>query len=184
MKFIPNLLKLPVLLLAISGLPLLPATASEPASTRAAANFEVKFMSDMIHHHMMGVEMAQLCLEKAVNPDLEVLCHSIVEVQSAEAETMKGWLSDWYGIEYEAKEKPGHMKAIERLGELSGEEFEIEFLEMMIRHHASAVREAGQCERRAEHAELKQLCTSMAESQAEEIELMETWLCDWYAQCH
>lgn len=184
MKLMTKLCRLSVLLLAFAGLSLQPAPANEPAPTQAATVFEVNFMTGMIHHHLMGVEMAEICLENAVTPELETLCHSIIEVQTAEAETMINWLSDWYGIEYEAKPKPGQMKAMARLAELTGAAFEIEFMEMMIRHHAAAIREAGHCERRGYHEALKDLCASIAESQAEEIELMESWLCDWYDECH
>ena len=184
MKALTTLLKLPVLLLAFAGLPLLslPAAGSEPAPTRAAARFEVKFLTDMIQHHAMGVAMAEICLEKDVSPELEMLCQSIAETQAAEIEVMEGWLSDWYGIDYQVEPKPGREKAMEKLAELSGEEFEIAFLEMMIRHHAGAVRAASRCEDRAFHEELIELCHSIVESQTDEIELMETWLREWYGE--
>ena len=128
----------------------------------------------------MGVEMAELCLEKEVRPELEALCHAIAETQAEEIAIMEGWLSDWYDMEHEARRKPGQEKAMARLGELSGEEFEEAFLRMMIRHHQGAVRKATRCEDRAFHEELSMLCHSMAETQLEEIELMETWLQEWY----
>jgi uncharacterized protein (DUF305 family) len=182
MKPIPMPVKLPVLLLAFAGLPLLPLTivASEPAPTRSVERFEVRFLTDMIHHHAMGVAMAEICLEKEVRPELEALCHTIAETQAAEIEVMEGWLSDWYGLEPEIKPKPGHQKAMERLAKLSREEFEIAFLKMMIRHHAGAVRASSRCEDKAHHEELIELCHSIVESQSGEIELMETWLKEWY----
>jgi uncharacterized protein (DUF305 family) len=73
---------------------------------------------------------------------------------------------------------------MDRLAELSGEEFEIAFLRMMIRHHAGAVREGFRCVRRAHHEELIELCHSIVATQTEEIALMESWLRQWYGRRH
>ena len=124
--------------------------------------------------------MAELCTGRAIHPELEELCHSIIETQSAEIETLQGWLSDWYGLDHEPEMKRGHEKAMARLATLDGEDFEIAFLEMMIRHHAKAVRESGHCEHRAHHEELIELCDSIAASQTIEIAEMEEWLAAWY----
>jgi uncharacterized protein (DUF305 family) len=75
------------------------------------------------------------------------------------------------------------MNRMERLAALSGAEFEVEFLEMMIRHHAGAVREGERCVERAYHLELITLCHNIVETQLAEIVLMEDWLCDWYEIC-
>jgi uncharacterized protein (DUF305 family) len=158
----------------------LPLHADAPSPARVQATFEVRFLENMIDHHAMGVAMAELCAGRTVHTELLELCHSIAEVQAAEIETMQGWLSDWYGIDYEPEMKRGAEKSMERMAALEGVEFEEAFLEMMIRHHAGAVREARRCERRAYHEELIALCESIEVSQIEEIEQMEAWLAEWY----
>jgi uncharacterized protein (DUF305 family) len=46
----------------------------------------------MIDRHTMGVAMADLCTVRAVHPELEELCHSIIETRSAEIVPMRvGW---------------------------------------------------------------------------------------------
>ena len=60
---------------------------------------------------------------------------------------------------------------------------EIAFLEMMIKHHASAVREAGLCVRGASHADLKTFCSNVHTAQEAEIAQMKGWLCQWYQKC-
>ncbi len=72
---------------------------------------------------------------------------------------------------------------IERLASLSGAEFEIAFMEMMIEHHEAAIREAEECLRRAYHRQLRRLCENIIETQSAEIEQMQTWLCQWYGIC-
>ena len=66
---------------------------------------------------------------------------------------------------------------------LSGAEFEIAFMEMMIKHHEAAIREGERCLDRAYHAELRSLCEDIIETQSAEIAQMQTWLCEWYGIC-
>ena len=161
-----------------------PTTASAPAPTPAQRQFEIKFRQDMIDHHHMAIMMAELCLQKAVHGDLRALCTDIIAAQRAEIEQMQSWLRSWYGISYQPQMKPGDMKQMEKLAALDGAEFEIAFMEMMIKHHAKAVKEGEHCLDKAYHAELKQLCQNIVETQTQEIALMQSWLCAWYSICH
>ena len=160
-----------------------PALSDEPAERRGTATFEIRFLEGMIDHHHMAVMMAELCEGRATHAELLNLCSQIRMTQMAEMHQMSSWLEDWYGRTYHPEMKPGMMRKIERLGELSGAEFEIEFMEMMIRHHEEAVREAGSCVEKAEHDELVALCETMHGAQEHEITQMRQWLCDWYERC-
>lgn len=161
----------------------IPANANEPAPEQSAARYETRFLTGMIDHHAMAVMMAQLCGSRATHEELVDLCTSIVESQSSEIATMQTWLTDWYGISYEPDMGPGAERRMEKLAGLTGVDFEIAFLETMIRHHARAVQEASLCVERVWHADLVSLCSSIMETQAAEISMMETWLCDWYGIC-
>jgi uncharacterized protein (DUF305 family) len=169
--------------LSLTGLMLQPVAADDPALTPAQQHYEVRFMQGMIDHHAMAVEMAEICLQKAIDEELRSLCEQIIASQSQEISLMQSWLSDWYGITYEPQMKPGDMKMLERLAALSGSEFEIAFLEDMIRHHQKAIHEAEQCVEKAYHSELVALCQNIIAAQAAEIQQMEAWLCDWYGIC-
>ena len=161
------------------------AIASTAAPKNSAAKFEQDFMMDMIDHHEMAIQMAQLCLDKQTPHDAELdpTCNNIITTQRREQQQMQTWLREWYGISYQPQMKPGDMRMIERMGALSGAEFEIEFMEMMIRHHRKAVREGEQCVRKAYHEELIQMCRNIIEAQTEEIRQFEQWLCQWYGRC-
>ena len=67
---------------------------------------------------------------------------------------------------------------------MTAEEFEVMFLEMMIRHHWGAIVKASTCVDRASHDELVALCEDIVIARSLEIEQMRTWLCDWYAVCN
>ena len=140
---------------------------------------------DMINHHEMAIQMAQLCVQKPLPHDaqLDPACANIIRTQREEQQQMQTWLRDWYGISYQPEMKPGDMRMIERLASVSGAEFEIEFMEMMIQHHRKAVREGEQCLRKASHAELIDMCEDIIAAQTAEIEQFEQWLCEWYDRC-
>lgn len=173
------------LLAAFSGLVLAPpASADAPASDPEATSFEVEFLTMMIDHHQMAVHMSEMCVDKAIHEQLVGLCESIMTSQAAEIAQMQAWLADWYGIDHEpSMDDPAHHEQMERLATLSGEEFEVAFLEMMVEHHAMAVIEGRECLREAAHRELRRLCAGIVGTQLREIVRMQVWLCLWYDEC-
>jgi uncharacterized protein (DUF305 family) len=157
-----------------------PGIAVEAAPTTAQARYEIKFLTDMIDHHMMAVMTAELCEGRTVHEDLQQMCEDIVAAQMAEIEMMQGWLEEWYGITYEPQMTQGMERQVEKLAALEGAEFEIAFMERMIKHHEGAVKEGERCVERAYHPELIELCHDIIETQTAEIAQMQTWLSEWY----
>jgi uncharacterized protein (DUF305 family) len=161
-----------------------PTLADGPAPTQSQSNYEIRFMTNMIDHHFMAVQMAELCQDRAVHEELLTLCQQIESTQQQEIDQMQAWLEDWYGVTYEPEMSPGDRQRMEQLAELFGEEFEIEFMQRMIRHHWKAVVRGSQCVDRAYHPELIEMCEGIVMTQTEEIRQMQTWLCDWYDICN
>ena len=156
------------------------ARADAPAEDQRTARYEVDFMTGMIDHHTMAIMMSEMCLEKAVHPELKGMCEEIIAAQEAEIEQMQTWLEDWYGVTYEPQMNMNRMQRFERL---EGADFEIAFMESMQRHHFRAVGEAEKCLERAEHDELLAMCDDIIEVQLAEIAQLQTWLCEWYDRC-
>jgi uncharacterized protein (DUF305 family) len=156
----------------------------DPTSpTRAGEHFEENFLMNMIDHHAMAVGMAELCDSRADHAELIDMCHAIVTAQTNEIEMMQGWLVSWYGYQHEPMMDPEDMDEMMMLESLSGMQFEMMFLEMMIAHHDDAVKATGPCTVGAQHDELVELCESIQTVQVDEIEQMQTWLCEWYDMC-
>lgn len=179
---------LAVYLLAVAGILIAftsqPAQASAPAPDQSTSNYEVRFMQEMIEHHTMAVHMANMCLAKAVHQELRAMCQDMITEQQSEISMMQQWLSAWYGISnYQPMMNPGMHNRMEKLAMLNNAEFEIEFMQEMIRHHKMAVVKASQCVDRAYHPELQDMCADMITSQLSEIRQMQEWLCTWYGLC-
>lgn len=75
------------------------AFADDPIEGREG-RAEVRFLEGMIDHHQMALDMANDCLTKAETETVKTLCQNVIDAQSAEIELMRGWLLDWYNIEY------------------------------------------------------------------------------------
>ena len=164
---------------------LLPQTvaAAQPAPDAAATGYEISFLEGMIDHHAMAVQMASLCEGRAVHSELLSLCQQIASTQSQEIAQMQSWLQDWYGVSYQPRMKPGAMREMERMAAMSGAQFEIAFMQSMIKHHEAAVQEGARCIERAWHEELRSLCEDIVVAQTLEIGQMREWLCEWYQIC-
>lgn len=161
-----------------------PVLANGPAPTRTQSQYEIRFMTGMIDHHAMAVEMAQLCLTRAVHPELREMCQNIITAQQQEIATMQSWLRDWYGVSYAPRMTSGMQQQLARMAQMSGEGFEIAFMKSMIRHHWKAVIRASGCIDRAYHAQLVEMCGEIIEAQVAEITQLRTWLCEWYGICN
>lgn len=163
--------------------------ASHTLITNAAApnnktmRFEIRFMQGMIDHHAMAIEMAQLCEGRVIHHELLTTCQQIIEAQSREIETLQRWLADWYGITYSPQMSKQEQSQVAALASLSGAEFEIRFMEMMIQHHQMAIEMASDCVSRAYHKALVRLCERIIAAQSAEIEQFREWLCVWYNRC-
>jgi uncharacterized protein (DUF305 family) len=62
------------------------------------ARLEVVFLSQMIPHHQGALDMAKLVPDRAAHQEVKDLAGRIIEGQSAEIDTMNGWLGIWYGL--------------------------------------------------------------------------------------
>jgi uncharacterized protein (DUF305 family) len=153
------------------------------------------FSRDMARHHLQGVEMANLALDRSEDPAVRGLAFDISATQTNQTGRMQGWLSLW-GIPLTGGEPmawmgdgghsghdmdmgtgdlmPGMATEEELAGlrSLTGTAFDVEFLRLMIRHHQGGT---DMAEYAAEHAGIqvvRDLARTIAESQSAETSLM------------
>lgn len=183
---------------AIAGSPAAAAPGnSGPASGQNVATIEREFLSGMIPHHRGAIDMAKMCLEKAVHAELRELCDMVIRDQNREKDLMAGYLQNWYRMEPPF----GNMMPAEQMREMepmlhgtmpdmmarmrgmeakSGRDFEVDFMSSLIDHHSQAIMMATPVLVSAEHSELYPLAQQMVEAQGKEIEDLLKWLDEWY----
>lgn len=147
--------------------------------------FEVMFLKQMIHHHQMAVETAELATKNTKRTELNQLGKEIISAQKVEIEKMTGWLKSWHGESPggSMKQMPGMekmMKETEMLKAAKDADFDKMFLTHMIHHHQGAVDMAKLIEGRSDRAELKQLSSNIIKNQRKEIEQMKSWEKAWF----
>lgn len=148
------------------------------------AEFEQGFLQQMIQHHRSAIDMAKMAKDASEHAELKQLADKIISAQQQEIDQMTGWLKSWYNASPKEvanadadKEMKMHMSM---LRDRKGADFDKAFLDMMPKHHHAAVEMAEQVEKKASHAELKELAAKMAEAQSEEIKQMKGWAQSWF----
>jgi uncharacterized protein (DUF305 family) len=147
----------------------------------------------MAVHHLQGVEMANVALERSEDPEVRQLAFDISSTQTNQAGRMQGWLSLW-GIPPSGGEPmawmagdgghahtttadglmPGMATEAElaELRSLSGSDFDVEFLRLMIRHHQGGLEMAEYTAENAEVPAVARLARTIAETQSAETGTM------------
>ena len=65
------------------------------ATVPAADSVDAGFARDMSRHHLQGVEMANVALDRSADPEVSRLAFDISSTQTNQAGRMEGWLSLW-----------------------------------------------------------------------------------------
>ena len=166
--------------------------AGTPVPT--ADSVDAGFSRDMAVHHLQGVEMANVALERSEDREVRQLAFDISSTQTNQAGRMQGWLSLW-GVLPTGGEPmawmagdaghSGHtmtadglmpgMATEEELAELrslSGTDFDVEFLRLMIRHHQGGLEMAQYANENAEVPAVARLGRTIAETQTAETRTM------------
>jgi uncharacterized protein (DUF305 family) len=165
----------------------------------AADSVDAGFSRDMSRHHLQGVEMANLVADRSEDPEVELLAFDIASTQNNQAGRMQGWLDlwgapltgggtmAWMGEDHAHDTSPYDPEATDRganmpgmatdreladLRALSGAEFDVEFLRLMIRHHQGGFEMAEYAAEHADVAEVRDLARGIAQSQATETRYM------------
>lgn len=145
----------------------------------AGVPFDRAFIDGMVPHHEDAVVMAEVVRDRSSRPEIKELAAAIITAQEDEIARMKAWRQQWYGSAATPAEPPaGH-------GGMGGdlttaEDVDRAFLEQMVEHHESAIDMADEALQRAEHQEIKDLATSIRETQRAEIDRMRQWHEEWY----
>lgn len=150
------------------------------------------FARDMSGHHVQGVEIANLALERSTDPEIRLIAFDISSTQTNQAGRMQGWLAlwgipvsggktmSWMGERSMSVEdmSGGLMPGMATEGELTdlrgrtGRDFDVTFLQLMIRHHQGGRDMAGYAAEQADEAAVRTLAGTIADTQAAEVTTM------------
>jgi uncharacterized protein (DUF305 family) len=168
-----------------------PATeppASAPAASAEHNDADVRFAQGMIPHHRQAVEMAEIAVDRAENPEVKALAEQIQAAQDPEINTMTGFLEAWgaevpadgdmAGMDHSSMAGMSDMSGMmtpEQMDELrnaTGAAFDTAFLQMMIAHHEGAISDSERELAEGVNPQAKDLATEIVTAQTAEIEQM------------
>ena len=148
------------------------------------------FIEMMIPHHQGAVEMAQMAVNQAKNPEVKKLAESIIKDQNREVQQMQTWYKQWYGAQIPTNNMNmqmhhgmgQEMMMVMQQQEMMDKEmiaalqnasnFDRKFLREMTNHHQMALMMAGMVVDSAVRPETRKLAQSVIQSQSAEIEKM------------
>ncbi|PVY34218.1 DUF305 domain-containing protein [Williamsia muralis] len=163
-------------------------TASNTEQAAAFNDADVMFAQMMYPHHAQAVEMAQLVEGRTTTPEVVQLAEAIESAQGPEMEQLAQWLKQWgqpdpsaqggdQGDMHHGDDTMSGMMSEREMTDLaakSGTEFDQAWLAMMIEHHAGAIEMANAEIADGENLAAKQLATTIAATQQQEIDTMKS----------
>ncbi|WP_034274263.1 DUF305 domain-containing protein [Haloechinothrix halophila] len=193
------------LLLIGATIGLLIGRSEQPVSERATSpnQVDIGFAQDMTVHHLQAVTMGQLAYARGDDQAIRSIGFDIAGTQQGQVGTMQGWLSLWNAPEQAADDvmtwmahgsdsgtAHGSMTAegdaampgmatsddMRKLRSLSGEEFDVFFLQLMLQHHQGGTPMAEYAVANANVQQVRALARSMLTSQGAEITVMKGML--------
>lgn len=148
--------------------------------------FDIYWMSQMIAHHNIAVDMANFVLKNGKDAKVKKAAQDIVKAQSLEVKQMTEWLKSWYNAKPDAAQMKLMVVDMQPMvdasqGKMPGHDMVMgdpdkNFLENMIPHHQSAVDMAKLALTKALRPELKKFAQGVITVQTKEIAQYETWL--------
>ena len=168
------------------------STGSSDTSSQQGAQFndaDVTFAQEMIAHHEQAIEMADMGVSQASDPEVKQLAEDIQAAQGPEIDQMTSWLESWgEDVSSDGMEGMDHgdmggdmpgMMTDDDMAELkgaTGAEFDQMFLEMMIEHHEGAVDMAKTEQANGENPDAVALAEKIVADQEAEIAKMQEML--------
>ncbi len=167
-----------------------------------ASSVDVGFAQDMSVHHQQAVLMAGLARDRSGDPAIRSIAFDIETSQLEQVGRMQGWLSLWNaaalptgrymtwmagtasmpgmahgggtGTAAGVATMPGMASPadLERLRASNGTQFDVLFLQLMLRHHQGGAPMAKYAAQHAETAQVRNLADKMVVSQGAESEYL------------
>lgn len=171
-------------------------------TTPGANSVDVGFSRDMSTHHTQAVSMAYTAIQTAPSPEIRQLAVDIASTQGNQTGRLQELLLTWdqplsgagtpvmawmAGTDLHARHlreqdqgriMPGMATAAEmaRLNAETGDAFEVDFLQLMLRHHTGGIEMAQYGADHATTDEVRDLATAIASSQQGETLLLRDYL--------
>jgi putative membrane protein len=138
---------------------------SAQGSGKNESSRDAKRMKDLAIGNMAEIEAGKLALEKAQSPEVKKFAQQMVDDHSKMLDEVKQ-LAQAKGVELPSAPDSKHQKIMKKLQAASGEDFDRQYMNAMVKDHKDSLKLAQRTAKGAKDSELK----SSAEKAAPEIQ--------------
>ncbi len=121
---------------------------------------------------MMEVDLGKLAAQKSSNPSVQQFGQRMVTDHGKAGEKLKEIVTKNGGT-LPAEISSSQQKAIDKLSKLSGEDFDKEYVSMMVKDHKKDLKEFQHAAKHAENTDLKEFAESTAHVIQEHLTMIE-----------
>lgn len=168
------------------------------------AEFEQSFLTQMIHHHQEGIEMAKMVSYHTKRAELTDFAEKMTKTQMADIEKMSALLGSRAGsstakVDHSltADKKMDHstmtdkkmdhakgdgmkLPGMAQMESAQGADFDRAFVLEMIKHHTMALEMSQLANERATRGEVREMATKITKEQKGEIKKLNRWHAKWF----
>lgn len=162
-----------VLLLALAVAVGACGSSSGGSSSGSAKTFnqtDAAFAANMTPHHMSGVALGRMAVQKGVNPTVKSIGQNIVDAQTREVGTLRGFLKT-FGAKAAMTPPIDERDTMDmaKLRAATGAEFDRMWLDVISGHHSAAIQMAQIEKAGGRYPKATQLASSIIKTQSGEL---------------
>lgn len=142
----------------------------------ADSQFDLRYLNNMISHHLAAIDMAKQALISATKPEVKSLAQVIITTDEAGIKQLYEYKKAWYK----------DTKIITKFDktELGGSDnlFELRFLNALTSHHQMAIEAAKEVRLKSKRTEVLNLADEVITNLSANLVQFEAWRKAWYAK--
>jgi uncharacterized protein (DUF305 family) len=171
-----------------------------------ALDFDLIFLDAMIPHAEGAVALATVARDNSELPEIHQITAEIIETQQLQLRSMRNWRVEWYpdiprltqpqlidAMIMKLSDSPGvgGVAGLEEMDDThrrenlvalceSGDQVDLTFIDTLIAHNSSSIVLAREARSRSTHGEIKELASSIVDTQQYQIDQLLAWRDAWF----
>lgn len=151
---------------------------------KMTGDFDLDFANMMILHHQSAIDMSEVEIAKGTDAQIRTMAQNIITAQNLEISQLQAFIKNYKIPEVKKTNQEMHNELGETMKDMMDKMNKMQmtgntdkdFVMMMIVHHESAVKMAGDELSHGKQYEVKKMAQKMLEDQSKEINDFKTWL--------
>jgi uncharacterized protein (DUF305 family) len=143
-------------------------------------NVDRAYLQLMVPYESGDIAMAKVALVKACHIELRQFAQRVVDTRNRRICAYSSWLHERFGAPVPTKVGAWDQAELCKLGQLTGRDFEVEYMRAMIIHDNAAVQFGQDTQARACTSDVRLAACNMVREESCEVQQLKGWLADWY----